>query len=161
MGARGPKTKPTALKLAEGNPGKRALPRNEPKPPPALPDPPDFLNEYAREEWDRVAETLFRVGTLTRIDQSMLACYCTAFARWRQAEEDLERMAQSDPSTHGTVIRTKKGNLVQNPLVGVANTARLHMQRLAAEFGLSPSARTQIESNPFFDDPILRKYGLV
>ena len=126
-----------------------------------MPEPPDFLDDYARLEWDRVADTLFRVGTLSRIDQTMLAAYCLAYSHWRHAEEDQLRMAQSDPSTHGTVIRTKKGNLVQNPLVGVANTARLHMQRLAAEFGLSPSARTQIETNPFFDDPILRKYGLV
>jgi phage terminase small subunit len=43
-------------------------------------------------------------------------------------------------------------------MVGVANTARREMQRLAAEFGLSPSARTQIAADPLLNDPISRKY---
>jgi P27 family predicted phage terminase small subunit len=146
--------------VLEGNKGKRPLPQYEPAPPPEMPSCPDFLSAYAREEWHRVAETLHKVGTLSQIDQSMLAAYCMAFAHWRHAEEDLERMAQADANTHAAVIRTKQGNLIQNPLVGVANTARRDMQRLAAEFGLSPSARTQIDANPYVDDPIARKYGL-
>jgi P27 family predicted phage terminase small subunit len=147
--------------VLEGNKGKRALPRYEPTPRPGIPACPEYLNAYAREEWDRVAQTLYDVGTLSQIDQSMLAAYCAAFARWRHAEEDLERMSQADGTTHAAVIRTKSGNIIQNPLVGVANTARREMQRLAAEFGLSPSARTQIEANPYANDPILKKYGLV
>jgi P27 family predicted phage terminase small subunit len=67
----------------------------------------------------------------------------------------------TDGSTHAAVIRTKQGNLIQNPMVGVASTARREMQRLAAEFGLSPSARTQIEANPLLNDPIAQKYGLI
>ena len=126
-----------------------------------MPEPPDYLNSYARQEWHRVAGALYSLGTLTEIDQGILAAYCIAFARWRQAEEDLERMAQMDGSTHGTIIKTKEGNFIQNPLVGVSNTLRRDMQRLAAEFGLSPSARTQIQTagSPE-DDRILRKYGL-
>lgn len=161
MGARGPRPRPTALRVLEGNKGKRPLPQHEPAPPPGKPACPEFLNAYARAEWHRVAETLYSLGTLSQIDQSMLAAYCTAYARWRQAEEDLERMTQTDATTHAAVIRTRQGNLIQNPLVGVANTALREMQRLAAEFGLSPSARTQIEANPFANDPIARKYGLV
>src|SRR5437867_6293718 len=107
MGARGPKPKPTVLRVLEGNKGKRALPRNEPQPPADMPNPPAYLNGYALEEWNRVAETLHSIGTLTAIDQSLLGAYCMAFARWRQAEEDLERMAQLDSSTHGAVIRTR------------------------------------------------------
>jgi P27 family predicted phage terminase small subunit len=64
-----------------------------------------------------------------------------------------------DPSTHGAVLKTKEGNFIENPLVGVVNTLRRDMQRLAAEFGLSPSARTQIEARRQEDDPIARKYG--
>jgi len=124
-----------------------------------MPGPPVYLNEYARQEWDRLAASLHAMGTLTEIDQSLLAAYCMAFARWRQGEEDLERMAQLDLSTHGIVLRTKEGNLFQNPLVGTVNTLRRDMQRLAAEFGLSPSARTQIMANDP-DDPIARKYGI-
>jgi phage terminase small subunit len=90
----------------------------------------------------------------------MLAAHCVAFAHWRQAEENLERMALTDASTHAVVIRTKRGNLIQNPTIGVANTARREMQRLANEFGRSPSARTQIDANPYVDDQVARKYEL-
>ena len=161
MGTRGPRPKPTALRLLEGNKGKRALPHSEPAPPPDMPACPDYLNAYARGEWLRVADTLYAIGTLTQIDQTMLAAYCIAYSRWRHAEEDLERMAVTDGSTHAAVIRTKQGNLIQNPMVGVANTARREMQRLAAEFGLSPSARTQIDADPLRNDPIAQKYGLI
>jgi len=124
-----------------------------------MPNPPPYLNAYAREEWDRIADTLYAIGTLRAIDQNSFSSYCMAFARWRQAEEDLERMAQMDSSTHGAVLKTKQGNFIQNPLVGVVNTLRRDMQRLASEFGLSPCARTQIEAAPSpEDDAIARKY---
>lgn len=42
----------------------------------------------------------------------------------------------TEASTHAAIIRAEQGNLIQNPIVGVANTARREMQRLAAEFGL-------------------------
>lgn len=59
------------------------------------------------------------------------------------------------------MIKTTNGNAIQNPLVGVASTARRDMQRLAAEFGLTPSSRTQIDSGKGRDDdPIARRYGL-
>ncbi len=63
-----------------------------------------------------------------------------AVAHWRQAEEDLERMAQVDPPTHGAVLKTHHGNFVTNPLAGHVNTLRRDVQRLAAELGLTPSA---------------------
>jgi P27 family predicted phage terminase small subunit len=124
-----------------------------------MPSPPAYLNVYAREEWDRIAGTLYAIGTLREIDQNNLGAYCMAYSRWRQAEEDLERMAQLDGSTHGAVLKTKHGNFIQNPLVGVANTLRRDMQRLASEFGLSPSSRTQIEAGLTPEqDAISRKY---
>lgn len=68
-------------------------------------------------------------------------------------------MAQIDGSTHGAVLKTKAENFFPNPLAGYVNTLRRDVQRLAAEFGLSPSARTQIDAatSPK-DDWIGRKY---
>jgi hypothetical protein len=43
MGHRGPPPKPTALKLIAGNPGKKALPKDEPKPKVELPSKPRHL----------------------------------------------------------------------------------------------------------------------
>ena len=41
MATRGRKPKPTALKLLEGNPSRRALNKNEPQPPTSIPECPD------------------------------------------------------------------------------------------------------------------------
>lgn len=78
MGAWGLRPKPTALRVREGNKGKRALPHSEPTPPPDRPACPDYMNAYARGEWFRVADPLYAIGTLILIDQAMLAAYCIA-----------------------------------------------------------------------------------
>ena len=160
MTQRGPKPMPTQFRLLMGGAEARGLPENEPVPPVKdMPEPPVFLNAYALEEWTRLAEDLYGMGVLTSIDQTMLSAYCMAYARWRQAEEDLTIMAETDPLTHGAIIRTKEGNAIQNPLVGVANVARRDMARLAAEFGLSPSSRTLIDSGKSGEtDPVAKRY---
>lgn len=163
MTRRGPKPQPTQLRLLAGG---RARPsaENEPQParPVEIPEPPVYLGTgYALEEWNRVIEDLYATGVYANVDQTMLAAYCMSFQRWVQAELDLEKMAKADPTTHGAMIKTTNGNAIQNPLVGVASTARRDMQRLAAEFGLTPSSRTQIDSGKGRDDdPIARRYGL-
>lgn len=156
---RGPKPTPTNLRILQGGPARRTQ-SSEPVPPPSdLPDCPAWLNTYARGEWDRLAADLYGMGILTGVDQTMLAAYCMAYARWRQAEEDLQVMADQDPITHGALLKTKEGNAIQNPLVGVANVARRDMARLAAEFGLSPSSRTLIDAGKRGEtDPVAARY---
>jgi len=155
----GPKPMPTALRLIESGRRQDGETSGEPLPPISdQPLAPAWLNPLALEEWDRLALTLHTMGVLTDIDQTMLAAYCMAYARWRQAEADLEVMAEADPVTHGALIKTKEGNAIQNPLVGVANVARRDMARLAAEFGLSPSSRTLINLGQREESPAARKH---
>jgi phage terminase small subunit len=61
---RGRKPKPTALKLIEGNPGKRPITGSEPKPPSTLPTCPSHLSASAKAEWKRLAHTLNTIGLL-------------------------------------------------------------------------------------------------
>lgn len=162
MTRRGPKPQPTNLRLLQGGSARRNS-ENEPQPsrPVEIPEPPFFLAGYGLDEWNRVIEDLYATGVYADIDQTMLAAYCMSYQRWVQAEIDLSKMAESDPVTHGVMIKTSNGNAIQNPIVGVASTARRDMQRLAAEFGLTPSSRTQIDAGKGRgDDPIARKYGL-
>ncbi|QDC10085.1 phage terminase small subunit P27 family [Oceanicola sp. D3] len=145
MAPRGPKPIPTQVKLVTGTARAHRLNPQEPMPMPEVPEPPDHLNEDARAEWARIADELSALGILTRLDRGSLAAYCQAYGRWRQAEQALARMAERDATTDGLMIRTKSGNLIQNPLVGSANKAMADMMRYAAEFGLTPSARSRVE----------------
>ena len=144
----GRKPKPTHLKLVTGNPGKRALPKAEAKVPPALPSPPPHLSDEAKAEWGRVAAELFQIGLLSGVDRAALAAYCQAYARWVQAERAIAEMAKRDQLTGGLMIKTTNGNAIQNPLVGTANKAAADMVRYAAEFGMTPSARSRINAEP-------------
>lgn len=142
---RGAKPKPTALKLIQGNPGKRALPKNEPKPKPIKsPRPPVSLGDAAKKEWNRVTKELASLGLVSNLDTSALAAYCIAFERFKEANEALREVAKKDPLFKGMMIKTTGGNWIQNPLVGVARRAADDMLKFAAEFGMTPSARSRV-----------------
>lgn len=142
----GRKPIPTALKLVRGNPGKRALPKNEAKLALAEPTPPAFLCDDAKVEWGRVCSVLFSAGLMTEMDRAALGAYCASYGRWAQAERALGAMAEKDAANYALMIRTKDGNAIQNPLVGVANKAKADMVRFAAEFGMTPAARSRVEA---------------
>ena len=143
---RGRKPKPSGLKVIAGT--DRADRRNdqEPKFNPEIPTVPAFLSDYAKVEWGRVCDALYQAGILAKTDRAVLAAYCQAFGRWQQAEEALAQMGARDGVTKGLMIKTTNGNAVQNPLVGTANKAMADMARYAAEFGMTPSARSRIKA---------------
>jgi P27 family predicted phage terminase small subunit len=134
---------PSVLKRARGNPGKRTI-HPEPEPPKLdeAPPAPAWLLPEAAEEWRRVVPELHALGLLTRVDPAALEAYCTCYGRWRRAEDHLQQ--------HGDVIviRDERGEVRQtyaDPYVGIAQKNLERMQRYAAEFGLSPAARTRIK----------------
>lgn len=108
-----------------------------PKPATGIPDCPPHLDKVAREEWDRVAATMHATGTLTHLDRSALAAYCTAYSRWVDAETKLREL--------GPVIKAPSGFPVQNPYLPIANKALDLMKKFACELGLTPSARSTIK----------------
>ncbi len=153
---RGRKPKPTKLKLLSGTARKHRLNEHEPTPDLAQPAPPEHLTGAARLEWERVIEEIVQLGIMSNLDRAPLAAYCQAYGRWVAAEAALARMADKDAVTEGLIIRTRAGNVIHNPLVGAANKAMADMVRYAAEFGFTPSSRSQVsaadareEDNPF------------
>lgn len=144
MGRRGPAPKPTNLKLLQGNPGKRQINKNEPKPTVEveLPKPPAFLSRFAKAEWKRIVPELKKLGLLTVVDYMALAAYCQNYHRWVEAEKAIRVRGKF-------TYETDKGNLVQIPEVGIANQAMKLMKDFAKEFGLTPSSRTSLHlENP-------------
>jgi P27 family predicted phage terminase small subunit len=91
---------------------------------------------------------LFKVGLMTDADRAALAAYCQAYGRWAQAERALARMAEKDELNKALMVKTTSGNAINNPLVGIANKSMADMVRYAAEFGMTPSARSRVEAAP-------------
>ena len=65
MATRGRKPTPTAIKMLEGNPGKRPLNTKEPKPAKKAPSCPKWLEPEAKKEWRRLAKLMEQIGILT------------------------------------------------------------------------------------------------
>ena len=140
--------KPTLIRLLEGNRGKRPIPQNEAKVPPSMPQPPEWLDDVARAEWNRVAPTLYQVGLLTALDLGALTAYVTAWSRYVKAEEALAALAAEEEDHGGLVATTANGNAVQHVLVGVARRASADVVRTAAAFGMTPASRAGVEARP-------------
>ena len=140
-----PKPRPTALKLLHGERNKKRINLREPKPAPIAPGCPIHLDRISKAEWKRVAPELEQLGILSRIDRAALAAYCQTYARWVQAEKELQKEGS-------LFIVTEKGYMLPHPLTGVAHKALLAMHRFLTEFGMTPSSRSRIVVKPPGDD---------
>ena len=132
----GRKPKPTALKLIQGNPGKRPINKNEPQPAKRRMKAPAHLSVEAKKEWRYMATKLFKMGLLTEIDRAALAGYCQAYGRWVEAENILNEK--------GPLYKTENGCILQSPMLCVANRAMDQMYKFLTEFGMSPSSRSRV-----------------
>ena len=135
---KGRKPKPTKLKIVDGNPGRRPLNEAEPDPEKEIecPSPPKHLGEVAKAEWNRMAPELHSIGLLTKIDMAALEAYCTAYARWLEAESEIKES--------GMIVHAPSGYPIQTPYLSIANKAIEQMKALLTEFGMTPSSRSRI-----------------
>ena len=145
MGLRGPAPQPTAIRLANGNPGKRPMPEGEPKPTGDAVCP-DWLPTAAKHVWVATAPRCLAMGTLTAADTDQFASYCLAMATAKEAAADVER--------NGITEETERGVCKRAAVAIMLDAQRLAMQ-IGARFGLTPSDRTRIsvgkqdEGDPF------------
>lgn len=144
MATRGRKPKPTALKELAGTPGKRALNKDEPKPPRVVSvEPPTPLPPIARAEWDRLAPSLATKGVLTEWDLEMFANYCLAKQQRDEAEAKLAEL-RKEGSIVALVGLTPNGMKVMNIYLQIRNSAMRDMATFGAPFGLTPADRSRL-----------------
>ena len=146
MATRGRKPTPTAIKELEGNPGKRKLNENEPKPERSAPACPKWLDKEAKKEWKRLAAKMEQMGVLTDVDMAAFAGYCQSYARWKENEEFI--------SKNGSLVRTPSGYWQQVPQVSMAQQYLKQMGRFAEQFGLTPASRSRIIADDNGSSPL-------
>lgn len=150
MGARGPIPKPVEMKTLEGNAGKRQL---NITPKVKLTEfckkPPPYLGTYGKKEWKRTLPLLEKTGIITDTDYIAFVAYCQSVDTFIRAEKDKR--------ANGMTIITAKGNIIQSPSVGIANTALTQILKFGKEFGLTPSSRQQFNVDDYEkkENPIL------
>lgn len=119
------------------------MPKNEPKPE-GFPKCPIWLEKDAKKEWKRIVKELSKIeGLLTAVDQTALAAYCQAYARWVEAE----RVLSESGTTY--VSMTKYGSTqLARPEVAISQKALQQIRAFCAEFGLTPSSRGRMSLKP-------------
>jgi len=136
----GPPKTPSKIVELRGDPGKRGLPKGEPKPKQGIPDCPGFLSERGRACWHDLAPELDAVGVLTVLDAYQLGVLCDAWADFLDARDKIK----GDKA----IIETDSGYKLPSPWVAIRNKARATFNQIAKEFGMTPAARTKINVEP-------------
>lgn len=143
-GRSGRKRKPTQILRFQGTLRPHRRPANEPQPNSGQserakpPQRPAWVTGEARKEWERLEGKLNGAGLLTTWDRSLFVAYCVT---WKEYVACQRKLKSLDDYT----IETKKGNVIQHPLVGIRNQAYKRLLQLCGEFGLSPSARAHLD----------------
>jgi P27 family predicted phage terminase small subunit len=122
------------LKLIKGNPGKRAVNKEEPKL--AIPtesDPPACLEGEAREVWIELYDELVAKGVLTVGDVKHFEEYCTTLQDLRK----YQKLAK-DSGPDAAIIRGYQKQI---------STLRGQLRQYAADLGLTPASRSGIKTS--------------
>jgi len=135
-----PRPKPTVLKLLQGNPGRRPLNKQEPKPAAGIPEMPAHLSIGARQFWKAQGPRLAGIGCLTVVDGEAFAALCEARAAWVAAKKG--RLKE------GFVVTSPNGYQVQSAFVAMERQALKQFMVLATEFGMTPSSRSRVKVLP-------------
>lgn len=142
--AAGRKPVPTALRELHGNPGRRPMPVDEPEGVGDIWAPPTYMDERQRLQWD-YAVAHAPPGLLTGTDREILAIWVNACVEYARAVEQVRSMGQ--------VVKTKDGNAIQNPFMGIMNRQAMVMLKAGSEMGFSPAARASLGAHaPEFND---------
>lgn len=115
--------KPLALVRAQGNPGKRRLPKphEEVTAVAGAPKCPDWLNAMAQQEWARVIPLMDAQGTLAQIDMAIIAGYCHCYSM---------------------AVKYRSSRVMAEQNLAVKYLTRMH--GFASCLGLSPSDRARL-----------------
>lgn len=141
MTMRGRPPTPTKILELRGNPGKRPLNRNEPKPRQLrrMPSPPDSLDQVGQKEWRLLGPVLMKYGLMTVLDLTALHMYCDTYERWVYAVREAKRVR---------LITTPGGVIKMNPLAAEANRLFYMLHVSLSRFGLDPASRSRIAVDP-------------
>lgn len=143
----GPKPNPKVTHLRHGNPSKMTESQllSDFRPDVALPRCPKHLKDEARREYQRLGQELRRYGLVSELDRGVLAMMAEEWSRHVWAEEKIAQANEADAAGEaGLVEKTPQGYRMQSVYLQISRKSIELYHKLAAEFGLTPSARTRV-----------------
>jgi P27 family predicted phage terminase small subunit len=141
MATTGPKNKPKALKILEGT--YRADRDNPQAPEPPVTRgavPPDFLDELAIAEWERIVPELETLGIMSNIDIALVTSYCVSVSELAEACKriEIDGYMYETENREGCTVQRK------SPWIEVRNKAIANIVKTACEMGMTPASRSKV-----------------
>jgi P27 family predicted phage terminase small subunit len=137
MTMKGRKPKPTARKKLEGNPGKRKINRREPQPRMSADIEPMLINAIGTAFRNCYWDMLHEMRILTDADVAAFEMMAVHYAFAFRAAQIVER--------EGLIIFDQFGQLHKHPAMQILRDNSALFKSYAAEFGMTPSARSRIQ----------------
>jgi len=127
--------KPTELKRALGNPGKRKLPDKGKviMLPQISNEPPAHLSKVQKEKWIELRKLAPWIAVT---DEPLLTTLIEKLTRQKQLQKELKKSK--------FVLYTDKGYAYANPLFGMLSTIETEIFKILCQLGLTPVDRTKM-----------------
>ncbi|MCE9886553.1 phage terminase small subunit P27 family [Obesumbacterium proteus] len=146
----GPPKTPTHLRLVKGNPSKRAINKNEPKPPSGVPPIPKHFDKRGKYWFKQMGEELDAVGVMSILDAKALELLVEAYTEYRHHCEVLDE----EGYTYQTGSATGEKIVKAHPAAAMKADAWKRIRAMLSEFGMTPASRSKVEIKaPAGEDP--------
>lgn len=138
MGLRGPKPKPGKILEMRGSKYARRT-RKSPKPKAGVPECPLDLTGESLKTWAMLVPLLEGCGILTKVDRQVLARYCDL---WGEYSLLRDRVRATREDLFPTAFKDRE----RMSMIRLMLSLSTELQRLEQQLGLSPSARSRLET---------------
>ena len=105
-----------------------------------MPPCPRWIKGAAKKHWDVLGPTLVQVGLMSVVDGDVFSIHCDNVARYADVVEKLDNI-------DSWLASTPNGFEVQAGFVQIRNKLQEQILKTAAEFGLTPKARSSVKIN--------------
>ena len=105
-----------------------------------MPPCPRWVKGEAKKHWDTLGPILVQAGLISVVDGDVFSMHCDNVARYAEVVEKLDNIED-------WLATTPNGFQVQAGYVQIRNKLQEQVMKTAAEFGLSPKARSSVKVN--------------
>lgn len=112
--------------------------------------PPDWLDNIAVEEFNRIIKLATEVNFLDNFDLGILAAYCASYSNFIRANKALQE--------EGLTAFNLSGTPISNPNIVIADKALQKMNQCSTKLGLSSIDRLKLTVNKK-DDKLKNKFS--
>ncbi|MEG6403129.1 phage terminase small subunit P27 family, partial [Enterobacter kobei] len=146
----GPPKTPTHLRLVRGNPSKRPINENEPKPAAGVPPTPKHFDKQGKYWFRRMAEELDALGVMSQLDARALELLVEVYTEYRHHCDTLERegytyAVYSDEEPDEGKEREIR-MIKAHPAAIMKADAWKRLRAMLGEFGMTPASRSKVNA---------------